>query len=678
MLLTYVMERRLKFTWTRLDLNGFVSEGYSGQSTFAFQNDTIILHGGILNNFDPLEQKEYTIDPKICNRFQVINYNDLLSWKLTERTRNIITNGKPFNPKDEKKFQVTKYAYLNYIDKLIAEKNAYQLSKKKKKKKGEEEKKEKKDKNVEISNEIEDQKEFENDKIKINMCLNRLSHISFILRDEIDIGKDYLVIHGGETYGKILGDLQFYEIKSGKWINPKYNKTLKDTEIFPQVKGHAWTYFRYVDEDDKRKKKPMNNNKQNYNFNNKNNNNTSGNVTGTENILIKQTSEADRLKTKNTSLFLEYITSQKIKNKEYLISSLNNTVNNYLYNPTNIEVSDINKISEIIGINTNNVTTNKKTENLLINNLNKGQNQSNNNNNNDTFDNNFSLYQDDEEYYEKFVLLNGGMSIFHECKIPKMIGNKPVDRNNKQWQKLSSEDRLICDCKEEIISDYTYVYKRGKFTEVEIQKTALDESLNSETLRRFGHNLVFIPSLKLCFILFGFMKFKGFVFDLIQMNVKREPKNRIKTICELTKFDHIKDLIPGRMFASVSVYKEYLIVFGGVSDKRTFDDLWIINLDEKVEQENEEEEEIKFDNDSKAKNKLIAKISLRKVENEFIKFNPRYGCSTISYKSNLLDVNEKKVILFGGSVYYAAENKYEGLINEILCLKITVGFLFKF
>ena len=44
----------MRFLWNRLDLNGFISEGYSGMSTDIFPNDTIILYGGILNNFDPI------------------------------------------------------------------------------------------------------------------------------------------------------------------------------------------------------------------------------------------------------------------------------------------------------------------------------------------------------------------------------------------------------------------------------------------------------------------------------------------------------------------------------------------------------------------------------------------------------------------------------------------------
>jgi len=165
MLLHYKIERNFKFTWNRLDLNGFVSEGYSGHCTFTFPNDTIILHGGILNNFDPIEQKEYSNDPKICNRLQIINHNELISWKLTNRTRNIITYGKPHNPNDTKHYQVKKSDYVNYLNKLISDNNEKIKQKKKKKKKGEDEKKEK---IAEAPNEIEEQKNFENDKIKIN------------------------------------------------------------------------------------------------------------------------------------------------------------------------------------------------------------------------------------------------------------------------------------------------------------------------------------------------------------------------------------------------------------------------------------------------------------------------------------------------------------------------------
>jgi hypothetical protein len=703
LLLNYKIERNLKFTWNRLDLNGFVCEGYCGQTTITFPNDSIILFGGILNNFDPIDQKEYTIDPKICNRLQIINYNDLVTWKLTKRVRNIITYGKPNNPDEIEHTKVTKSAFMHYLNKLIQENLAQKLKKKKKRKGSDEEKK------IEAPNEIEEQKNFENDKIKINMCLNRLSHISFILRNEIENDKDYLVIHGGETYGKILSDLQFYDLTAGKWINPKFNKlnnNNKDKEIYPQLKFHAWTYFRYVDEDIKRKKKPKKNqsNYNNYNkFNNNktinntnlnftNNNNNNG-TTVSDNILFKVTSEADRLGTKynnNASMFVEYLNSQKIKSKDYLISSLNNTVNNYLYNPTNIEDNeidiDLNKISEIMGVNTNIMTTNKKTENFLVDNINLNQNMHTNNlgnqsqiisqNTNNIIENDFSLFQDDEEYYEKFILISGGLGIFHQCKIPTVIGNKPIDIKNKIFQRLTNEERLICDCKEEYINDTLYMYKRGKFTEVEIQKNPLDESLSSELLERFGHNFVFNANLKLCFCLFGFMKFNGFIFDIVQVNVIREPKNRIKTICDLDKFEEIRHAIPGRIHASVIPYKDYLIVYGGVSNKKTMDDLWIINLDDKSREEKKEENEIVLDNDDIKK--IKAKISIRKVENDYINFNPRYGCSTICYKSNLLDVNEKKVIIFGGSVYFTKENKYEGMINEILMMKITVYFFLNF
>lgn len=679
-LFNYSTDNKINFYWNKLDINGFVYNGYCGQKCINFQNDSVMIFGGIENNWDPLKPKLYNCDPKISNRLQILEINNIITWNLTDRIRYFL---KIQNPEEEIGYDpnnvICKELFNGHLKTLVEER-----AKSSKKKKNSTSNLNNKDKiqNALPDNEKnnnnnklkeESEKDFLNDKIKLGMHLNRLSHISFILKGEFEKNKNYLILHGGEVYDKILCDLQFYDLDSEKWINAKDFENTFRLENYPQLKNHAWTYFKYPDYILKNlKDKKATNIIKNSLKNHKQQNNDISNMYYTK------------------SLFIDYLQTNNIKNKEFLLESLNeandkhrenlNTKNN---NNNSVYNADI---SEIIILNSKDNEKEKEKldrfsieKNSLFDPLKRKQKVLN-------------FKQDEEDYFDECVVIAGGITVDHKCKnvrqnviikseIKKQI-NKLEEELNHQSLKISNIEKYLCACEEEEISDKIFLYKNKKFFEISIHKNRLDDSINPELIRRFGHNIVFIPKLNKLFLFCGFSKLKGFIFELIQIQLRDNSKNTQRSFsCDLIKIDNLNNLIPGRIFANCCVYKEFVILFGGVSDKKILDDIWIINFDDKTlifkhdSNDFNNKDEILFHDLENGQNSLQKPlVSARKVENINFSYNPRYGCASVIYRTNILDVEEKKILIFGGSFFFSEDNKYSGITNEIYMIRVKVRF----
>ncbi len=196
-------------------------------------------------------------------------------------------------------------------------------------------------------------------------------------------------------------------------------------------------------------------------------------------------------------------------------------------------------------------------------------------------------------------------------------------------------ERELCKCKNEIIVDTFYLFREDDgFTQVTVQ----NKNEMGDRLKRYAHSLI-ITDEKNIYMMCGFIQYKGYVFDMIKLTVEDKAKKTIIRASEV----NINANIPGRMYASVSYVYNKIIVFGGVQEEKTLNDLWMIDP-----------------------NTLQATCT--QFDKNFIL--GRFGMSTCVHHD---PVNEdlSRLIIFGGS-YFTGKRLISSMTSEVVVFRVLV------
>ena len=215
-----------------------------------------------------------------------------------------------------------------------------------------------------------------------------------------------------------------------------------------------------------------------------------------------------------------------------------------------------------------------------------------------------------------YVIITGGITCEHEDKC-----------FNKEK----------CDCSNIVLNDQVYIYYKEEFTPI-----ILEDKLGFQPLvRRYGHSMVTLANGKI-YMLCGFIQYVGYVIGLIEMSFSI---NNYIVTCSCRQID-IPPKVKGRIYASVSVVFNKIVIFGGSRDTRTLNDMWVIDLvDDKTP--------------------LIQQVVIdRNI------YMPRFGMST-SVVNDSHDNNLVRIIVLGGS-YFNDENFGDGITSELLIFGVSV------
>ncbi len=199
----------------------------------------------------------------------------------------------------------------------------------------------------------------------------------------------------------------------------------------------------------------------------------------------------------------------------------------------------------------------------------------------------------------------------------------------------TNKQRERCTCTTELINDKIYAYRLGKFLTIQ-HVLARDDY--SDKVKRFGHSMVTGPD-GCIYMLCGFAQYIGYLVDIIKFKVKADIKN--KTFFFESDTVDVGRNMPGRLFSSCQIVQNNIIVFGGVRDNHTMNDLWVINLTTQT---------------------------ARGVQIDPKWIYPRMGMSSVINISPL-DEKSARLIVFGGSYWYGRNLVY-GMTNEIVVFNL--------
>ena len=158
---------------------------------------------------------------------------------------------------------------------------------------------------------------------------------------------------------------------------------------------------------------------------------------------------------------------------------------------------------------------------------------------------------------EFYLILSGGFYREH-------LSNCEAE-TNKQKEK--------CICPTELVNDKFYSFRNNEF--IQIQQKPLHKDDLSEKLKRFGHATL-TASDGSFYMIGGFCQYIGYLIDIIQFKPKLDIKN--KTFYFESQFVDVGKNIPGRVYPTCQIIHDNIIVYGGLKDDRSLNDLWVINL----------------------------------------------------------------------------------------------------
>lgn len=204
--------------------------------------------------------------------------------------------------------------------------------------------------------------------------------------------------------------------------------------------------------------------------------------------------------------------------------------------------------------------------------------------------------------------------------------------------------------KKEIINGNLYCFNKNK-DKFALVKYAQDidtdiHNFDLSLLKRFGHNmgLLTVNGAKLIFILNGFIQFKGYVAELVILDITNEALNDGTEFIYKGRKIEMKNPFAGRINASVSVLNNKIIVYGGVKDNVVLGDLYVID----------------------ALNLASVEVSQVPIDNKVIQ--PRFAASSVIYEDSS-DNGVARVIIFGGAL--AVDDLVTNMTNEIAIIKMN-------
>lgn len=231
----------------------------------------------------------------------------------------------------------------------------------------------------------------------------------------------------------------------------------------------------------------------------------------------------------------------------------------------------------------------------------------------------------DPERKEFYIIFSGGMYKEHLSNC-EAVTNKQKER---------------CGCMTELINNKLYAYRNNRFLPVNLK--GKDNNDYSDRVKRFGHNMV-TASDGCIYILCGFTQYIGYLVDIVRLHPKSDVKN--KTFYFEAEAVEISKNMPGRTYATAQIVQSNIIVFGGVKDDHTLNDLWVINLIN------------------------LTAYGVNVLSNWIY---PRFGMSSIlnlyAAASGLAEPYTARFIIFGGSYWTGKELVY-GMTNEVLVFNL--------
>lgn len=198
-------------------------------------------------------------------------------------------------------------------------------------------------------------------------------------------------------------------------------------------------------------------------------------------------------------------------------------------------------------------------------------------------------------------------------------------------------NRELCNCKNEIITDSFYIFHEDDgFTQITVQ----NKTEFGDRLKRYAHSLVMTED-KSIYMMCGFIQYKGYVFDMIKLTIDDKGKKTLVKASEVL----LTANIPGRMYASVSCVYNKIIVFGGVQENKTLNDLWMIDP-------------------------ITLTANCTQFDKNFIL--GRFGMSS-SIHSDPVNENLSRLIIFGGS-YFTGKRLISSMTSEVLVFHVIVRY----
>jgi hypothetical protein len=199
----------------------------------------------------------------------------------------------------------------------------------------------------------------------------------------------------------------------------------------------------------------------------------------------------------------------------------------------------------------------------------------------------------------------------------------------------TNKEKERCICTTELINEKVYAYRQGKFLTIQHYPARDDYA---DKLKRFGHSLVTGPD-GCIYMLCGFAQYLGYLVDIIRFKPKADIKNKT-FFFESDTVDVGRNMM-GRMNATCEIVQNNIIVFGGLKDNHTLNDLWVINLTTQT---------------------------ARGVQIETKWIYPRFGMSSVLNISPS-DERSARLIVFGGS-YWSGRDLVYGMTNEIVVFNL--------
>lgn len=206
--------------------------------------------------------------------------------------------------------------------------------------------------------------------------------------------------------------------------------------------------------------------------------------------------------------------------------------------------------------------------------------------------------------------------------------------------KTNYKEKEDCACSTDLISDKIYAYRKENFSEIQLK----NPDVLGDRLKRFGHSMVTASDGSI-YMICGFAQYIGYIVDMIKLKAYPDTKN--KSFYFEGEGIHIGKQIKGRIYSSINIVNDCIIMFGGIADDVSLNDLWIINL------------------------KTISTNSIvpQGVEIEKKLIYPRFGMSS---HLNIGTDGSTRLLIFGGS-YWCGDSIVYGMTNEIIVFKMNLA-----
>ena len=224
------------------------------------------------------------------------------------------------------------------------------------------------------------------------------------------------------------------------------------------------------------------------------------------------------------------------------------------------------------------------------------------------------------------VIITGGILKVHTANCEIASGQNNVYKDK-------------CLCVSITISDEVYGFRNGAFFLIQVK----NKKDLKDRLKRFGHCMLKMSESEedqRIIMLGGFIQNLGYVIDLLILNPIKNMNSKSYDL-EVTPIK--LELIPGRIYPTCQMIKGRIILFGGLADKKLFNDIWIIETRE------HEWTSIQLQNDPNY-------------------IYPRLGMSSCIFSDS---ETQSRILIYGGS-YTHGKSILAGVTNEIIVIDVKV------